>query len=386
MSLRDIVVVGGSIAAVTAIETLRIEGFEGTITMLSDEHVPPYTRVPLSKGVLDGSMPFNEAVLAPLSDDIDVRLNTRALALDTDTKVVSTATGAVPYDGLIIATGGRARRLGRADQDERVLRSHADCTRIRHELESASSVLVVGGGFLGMEVASTCHDLGKAVTVVDLAPPLERLLGPDVAKYVRTTAMSMGVTMVVADGGVRLIGAPKPAGVELVDGRRLEADLVITAIGDCANVEWLAGSGVAVHGGVVVDERCRVRENIVAAGDVAVMTTATGEFIKTPSWSNAVDQARTAARALLHGTNTPAYRASDYFWTEQFGLDIKMVGEQGPRSHYAVLEGNLSDGRALMSWQRTDRHRTLLAVNHRIPPAKLKKLYHSPIPALSSLP
>ncbi len=175
--MRDVVVVGGSIAALTAVETLRMEEFDGRITVLSDEDVPPYTRVPLSKGVLAGTESIDDIVLAPLADDVDLRLQTPATGLDLAAKTVHTPSGPVRYDGLIIATGGRARRLGTPDQAERVLRSHADCVRLRDDLAAASSVLVVGGGFLGMEIASTARTLGKDVTVVDLAPPLDRLLG-----------------------------------------------------------------------------------------------------------------------------------------------------------------------------------------------------------------
>ena len=169
MSLRDVVVVGGSIAALTAVEMLRMEDFGGRITVLSDEDLPPYTRVPLSKGVLAGTESIDDVVLVPLSGDVDLRLRTPATGLDLGARTVQTPSGPVPYDGLVIATGGRARRLGHAGQDERVLRSHGDCARLRSDLGAASSVLVVGGGFLGMEIASTARALGKDVTVVDLA-------------------------------------------------------------------------------------------------------------------------------------------------------------------------------------------------------------------------
>ena len=192
MRLREVVVVGGSIAALTAVEMLRMEDFDGRITVLSDEDVPPYTRVPLSKGVLAGTESIDDVVLAPLADDVDLRLKTAATGLDLRTRTVHTTTGRVPYDGLVIATGGRARRLGHPGQDERVLRSHGDCARLRDDLAAASSVLVVGGGFLGMEIASTARALRKDVTVVDLAPPLDRLLGAVVGGHVRSGGRTGG--------------------------------------------------------------------------------------------------------------------------------------------------------------------------------------------------
>lgn len=378
MSLREVprhvVVVGGSIAALTAVEMLRMEEFDGRITVLSDEDVPPYTRVPLSKGVLAGTESIDDVVLAPLADDVDLRLGTPATALDLGARTVQTPGGPVRYDGLVLATGGRARRLGGPDQDERRLRSHRDCAVLRDDLAGASSVLVVGGGFLGMEIASTARALGKEVTVVDLAPPLDRLLGTVVGGHVRSRAARAGVRIVVADGGVRLLGSPTPTGVELVDGYRLHADLVVSAVGDVPNVEWLAGSGVQLHGGVVVDSRCRVAPGVVAAGDVTVFPGRDGELTRAPHWTNAVEQARAAVRALLHGDAAAPYRPSQYCWTEQFGLDVKLVGDLDPQGDPAVLDGSLDAGPALLAWPDATAPRTVIAVDHATPPAKLKRL------------
>lgn len=374
MTLREVVVVGGSIGALTAVEMLRMEDFDGRITVLSDEDVPPYTRVPLSKGVLAGTESIDDVVLAPLADEVDLRLKTPATGLDLRARTVHTPAGPVPYDGLVIATGGRARRLGHPGQDERVLRTYGDCVRLRDDLAASSSVLVVGGGFLGMEIASTARTLGKDVTVVDLAPPLDRLLGAVVGGHVRSVATHAGVRIVVTDGGVRLLGVPTPTGVELVDGTRLEADLVVSAVGDAPNVEWLAGSGVQVHGGIVVDSHCQVAPGVVAAGDVTVISAGDGELTRSPHWTNAVDQARAAVRALLHGNSAEPYRPSQYCWTEQFGLDVKMVGDLDPQGEPTVLDGSLDQGSALLAWPDAVAPRSIVAVNHRTPPVKLKRL------------
>jgi NADPH-dependent 2,4-dienoyl-CoA reductase/sulfur reductase-like enzyme len=374
VTVRDVVVVGGSIAALTAVQLLRMEDYGGRITVLSDEDLPPYTRVPLSKGVLAGTESIGDVVLAPLADDVDLRLRTPATSLDLAARTVHTPAGPVRYDGLVLATGSRARRLGRPDQDERVLRSAADCLRLRDDLAPASSVLVVGGGFLGMEIASTARALGKDVTVVDLAPPLDRLLGTVVGGHVRSVAARAGVRIVVAGGGVRLVGAPTPTGVELADGRRLAADLVVSAVGDLPNVEWLTGSGLPVRGGIVVDDRCRVAPDVVAAGDVTVGPGPGGRLTRSPHWTNAVDQARAAVRALLHGDQAEPYRPSQYCWTEQFGLDVKLVGDLEPQGKPAVLDGSLDDGSALLAWPDATAPRSVVAVDHPTPPAKLKRL------------
>jgi NADPH-dependent 2,4-dienoyl-CoA reductase/sulfur reductase-like enzyme len=372
--VRDVVVVGGSIAALTVVETLRMEDFDGRITLLSDEDLPPYTRVPLSKGVLAGRETAHDVVLAPLSDEVDLRLGMPATGLDTGNRVVLTPAGPVRYDGLVIATGARARRIGTADQAERVLRSYDEGLRLRDCLGRASSVLIVGGGFLGMEIASTARSLGRDVTVVDLAPPLDRLLGTSVGGYVRAVAAQAGVRFVLTHGGVRLLGTPIPTGVETADGQRLEADLIVSAVGDVPNVEWLAGSGLPVTGGVLVDERCRVSPHVVAAGDVAVFPTGDGALTRIPNWTNAVEQARAAAKALLHGDAAPAYRPSRYSWTEQFGLDVKLVGAGDPQGAPVTLDGSLDAGAALLAWPDAEAPQTVIAVNHRTPPAKLKRL------------
>jgi NADPH-dependent 2,4-dienoyl-CoA reductase/sulfur reductase-like enzyme len=374
VSLRTVVVVGGSIAALTAVETLRMEEFDGSITVLSDEDLPPYTRVPLSKGVLAGRESADDVVLAPLADEVDLHLRTPAIGLDPEAQTVLTPAGPVRYDGLVIATGARARRIGTPNQAERVLRSYDDGLRLRDHLARVSSVLVVGGGFLGMEIASTARALGREVTVVDLAPPLDRLLGTAVGGFVRSVAEQAGVRFVLTHGGVRLLGTPFPTAVETADGTRLEADLIVSAVGDVPNVEWLAGSGLPVAGGVLVDERCRVSPHVVAAGDVAVFTTGDGALTRIPSWTNAVEQARFAVRALLHGDDAPAYRPSRYFWTEQFGLDVKMVGPLDPQGEPSVLDGGLGGDSALLAWPDGDAPQQVVAINHHTPPAKLKRM------------
>ncbi len=388
MTLREVVVVGGSIAALTAVETLRMENFDGRITMLSDEELPPYTRVPLSKGVLAGTESIDEVVLAPVAAEVDLRLRTPAIGLDLAAREVHTSAGPVHYDGLVIATGARARRIGTPDQDEWTLRSHEDCARLRNDISRAASVLIVGGGFLGMEIASTCRSLDKQVTVIDIAPPLDRLLGPVVGGFVRTTAEQAGVRIVVADGGVRLLGSP-PSAVEQTDGTRLEADLVISAVGDIPNVEWVTGSGIAISDGILIDERCGAAPHVVAAGDVAVMPSGDGALTRIRSWTNAIEQARSAARALLYGDDAPGYRPSHYFWTEQFGLDVKMVGPLDPQGAPDILDGGLDHGAALLAWPDRAAPRQIVALNHHTPPAKLKRLLrgspaHAPVPAKSA--
>jgi 3-phenylpropionate/trans-cinnamate dioxygenase ferredoxin reductase component len=374
MTYRNIVVAGGSIAGLTAAQTLRLEGYDGAITMVSDEPVPPYTRVPLSKGVLAGREHIDDVVL--WGDDLEVQLilSTPVTGLDLTDKMLGTSGGSVAFDALVIATGARARRIGTADQDELVLRSHADAVRLCTAAGTASRAVVVGGGVLGMEIGSTLADLGLDVTVIDMLPAMERLLGPYVAAYVRRVADRAGVRLVLSPGGVELVGSPTVDAVRTSDGELLTADLVLSAVGDVPNVEWLRDSGLTLDSGIVVDARCRAATNVVAAGDVA-QTTAWG---RTPTWTSAVEQGRAAALTLLHGEDAPPLMPSRYMWTEQFGLDVKMAGRMSPGGDPEVLDGELDDGSALLRWSDGDQPMTVIAVNHTMPVGRLKRMAAAP--------
>ncbi|NGO09923.1 FAD-dependent oxidoreductase [Streptomyces sp. HC44] len=374
--MKRIVVVGGSIAAVTAAQSLRTEGYDGQVTVLSEEPHPPYSRVPLSKGVLAGRESVESALLPPPSEDIEFRTGARAVRLDTRGRRVTTANGTdIPYDGLVIATGARARRL--TGDSDLVVRTLDDASTLAARLAAAHSTIVLGGGFLGMEVASTCRALGLEVTVVDLVPPLLRLLGPWVADLAVAAARDHGIRIRVA-----------PDGVDVLDEHRvrcgdsvLTADVIVCAAGDVPNTDWLEDSGLALDagGGLVVDACCRVAPGIVAAGDVA-----SRQGRRTPHWTNAVEQGRTAAASLLHGESVRPYRPDPYFWTEQSGLDIKISGELPLTGTPEVLAGSVDDRCALLRWRHDGGTATAVAVNHRLPVIKLKRLgagVPTPVPA-----
>ncbi len=375
MIMRRIVVVGGSIAAVTAAETLRLEGFDGEVTVVSQESVAPYTRVPLSKAVLGGRENLEDIGLPALSDDIELLLGVQARGLDVERRLLHTNGDSIPWDGAVLATGARARRLA-PELRELVMRDVGDCITLREELEGASSVLVVGGGVLGMEIASTLRGLGRTVTVLDREPPMARLVGETVAARVQEVARDAGVEIHVDSGGVTLFGEPgeRPSGARTASGRVFEADLVITAAGDVPNIEGLADSGLKAEGGVLVDGRCRVRRDIVAAGDMTVCATAKAAGGRLPTWTNAVDQARAAARALLRGEDAATYQPAYYFWTEQFGLDIKISGPMAPECDLVLDDGWHTGEAALLRWGPEDAPRRVLGWNHHLRPEQLKRM------------
>ena len=364
--MRRIVVVGGSVAALTAAESLRAEGFDGQVTVLSEEAHQPYSRVPLSKGVLAGRQDAESAMLPPPGEDIEFRTGARAVRLDVPGRMVTLADGTqVPYDGLVVATGARARRL--TGGNDLVVRTLDDAAALASRLAGAGSVIVVGGGFLGMEVATTCRALGLDVTVVDLVPPLLRLLGPWLADLAVAAARDYGIHVRVAPDGVEIAGEHYLRCGESV----LEADVIVCAVGDLPNTDWLRDSGLPLdtRGGLVADACCRVAPGVVAAGDVV-----TREGRRTPHWTTAVEQGRAAAASLLHGASARPYRPDPYFWTEQSGLDIKISGELPLTGPPEVLAGSVADRSALLRWRHDGATATAVAVNHRLPVVKLKRL------------
>ncbi|WP_181801213.1 NAD(P)/FAD-dependent oxidoreductase [Streptomyces shenzhenensis] len=364
--MKRIVVVGGSVAAVTAAQSLRAEGYDGRVTVLSEEPHPPYSRVPLSKSVLAGRESVESALLPPPGEDIEFRTGAQAVQLDVPGRTVTLADGTgIPYDGLIVATGARARHLT-ADSDL-VVRTLDDASALASRLANARSVIVLGGGFLGMEVATTCRALGLEVTVVDLVPPLLRLLGPWLAEFAVTAARDHGIQVRVAPDGVAVLGEHRVRCGESV----LEADVVVCAVGDVPNTEWLKDSGLPLEagGGLIADACCRVAPGVVAAGDVV-----SRRGRRTPHWTNAVEQGRAAAAGLLHGASARPYRPDPYFWTEQSGLDIKISGELPLTGTPEVLAGSVNDRSALLRWRHDAGTATAVAVNHRLPVIKLKRL------------
>ncbi|MFF7547121.1 NAD(P)/FAD-dependent oxidoreductase [Streptomyces canus] len=372
--MKRIVVVGGSIAAVTAAQSLRTEGYDGQVTVLSEEPPPPYSRVPLSKGVLAGSRSVESAMLPLPSEGIELRTGARAVRLDARGRLVTTADGTVvPYDGLVIATGARARRL--TGDGDLVVRTLDDASTLAARLATAHSAIVLGGGFLGMEVAGTCRALGLEVTVVDLVRPLLRLLGPWLADLAVAAARDHGIRIRVAPDGVDVLDEHRVRCGESV----LTADVIVCAAGDAPNTDWLKDSGLALDsgGGLVADACCRVAPGIVAAGDVV-----SRRGRRTPHRTNAIEQGRAAAASLLHGESARPYLPDPYFWTEQSGLDIKISGELPLTGTPEVLAGSVDDRSALLKWRHDRGTATAVAVNHRLPVIKLKRLgAGAPIPA-----
>lgn len=344
MRPRDVVVVGGSTAGATFMREVRRRGFDGRLVLL--DPAEGTNRPPLSKGVLTkGDDPASVLMdHAPL--DVE-HVRSAARTVDLDRRLVLDHDGdAHPYDALVIASGSRARSIASSGQEgELLLRTTDDAVRLRARLERADSVVVVGAGFLGLEVATAAARAGAQVCVVDVDPPLRRLLGPSLADRLAERAASLGIEF--RGGSVALHGNPV-TGVRLADGTVLEADVVVSCVGDVPNTEWVADTDLGAPHGVEIDEHARTsRPDVFAVGDVAAVRRGP-DAVRRPFWANAVAQGRVAAASVLD-ESPPCGITDDYFWTEIAGVSLKAVGALPLSGEPEVLEEG-DDDSSILAW------------------------------------
>ncbi|MGO4188785.1 NAD(P)/FAD-dependent oxidoreductase [Pseudarthrobacter sp. TAF60_1] len=378
MTMRRIVVVGNGIAGLTACDSLRSAGFDGELTVVGAERHHPYSRPALSKALLHGEDNLQAHELPQPTHEAAELLGVSATGLDVDARLVRLdGGGELPYDGLVIASGSRAKRLGpvegAADQfRELTLRTIEDAVLLKERVASRPSVIVIGGGPLGMEVASGCLHVGCEVTLVSDSTPLSHQLGGHLADIFTSAAIRRGLR-VVGGGKARIVDSDGGKRVVLADGTTLTAGLVVIAIGDEPNIEWLAGSGLLVDGSLRVDSRGRRRPDVVAAGDVAFFPTQRG-MQRIPLWTSAIDQAKAAAVGLLQGDAAPEFTFQPYFWTEGFGLSLKSVGFTPVIGSPDYSEAGEGADSMLLRWEHPDGSGTAAAINYRIPIPKLRRL------------
>ncbi|MGY3206049.1 NAD(P)/FAD-dependent oxidoreductase [Streptomyces sp. TE5632] len=371
-TLNRVVVVGNGIAGLTAADTLREAGFDGELTIVGDEPRPAYSRPALSKALLLDSDDVSSHELPPAGHGATELLGVRASGLDLDRRRVTLDDGTeLPYDRVVLATGSRARRLSDLPE-ELTLRGLDDALSLRERLAGKPSVVVVGGGPLGMEIASGCLAAGCRVTVVSQGVPLILQLGPHLADVFVRAALDQGLT-VVETAAARLERRDGSTRVVLDEGAVLDAELIVTAAGDVPNTEWLADSGLAAKGAVPVDRRGLVRPDVAAVGDLAAFPTAHG-LRRIPLWSSAIEQAKVAAAALVRGDESPPLRFQPYFWTEQFGLSLKAVGHLPVEGEPTYVDGRPGGGPALMRWPHEDGTGDVVALDYRIPIPRLRRM------------
>lgn len=350
--MKSITVVGASLAGLSTVRALRAEGYDGDLVVIGEERHTPYDRPPLSKDFLKGDLDADALALGDPDEyaDLDVQwlLGERATRLDTAARTVTLAGGRqLRTDGVVVATGASPRTLPGAKglAGVHTLRTLDDAKALRAELlDGLPRVVVIGAGFIGAEVASTAHQLGLHVTVVEaLDVPLERQLGREMGLVCSSLHTDHGVRLLCGTGVAGFDGDGRVTGVRLADGRLLPADIVVVGVGVRPATDWLAGSGVQVDDGVVCDAGCATSvPGVVAVGDVARCPSPfTGRHARIEHWSNATEQAKTAARTLLSGVPAPAPRTAPYFWSDQYKVRIQLAGHVAPGAEPQVVEGDL---------------------------------------------
>jgi NADPH-dependent 2,4-dienoyl-CoA reductase/sulfur reductase-like enzyme len=346
--MRTVTVVGASLSGLYAARELRAQGFDGRLVIVGDEPHRPYDRPPLSKDFLTGRADEDHLALTDDEEtgelDAEWLLGTRARGLDARGRTVLLDGGrTVSTDGVVIATGARARRLPGDDlAGVHTLRTLDDARALRAELtRGPRQVVVIGGGFIGAETASSCAALGHSVTVVEAAPlPLVPQLGAEMAAVCAALHRRGGVDLVTGTGVAALRGTPAVTAVELSDGRTLPADVVIVGIGATPNTGWLAGSTLALHDGVLCDDGCVTSlPQVVAVGDVARVGGARAEH-----WTSATEQPRVAVANLLAGHSARTARPLPYFWSDKYGARIQFAGRRQDGDTVRIAEGELTDG------------------------------------------
>ena len=365
----EVVVVGAGLAGIRSAEALRRAGFAGPLTLVGDEASVPYDRPPLSKQVLAGRWELERVALT--DDDklaelsIDLRVGAGAVALDLDAGAVHLEGGQeLKADAVVVASGCRARWLPGTEgmAGVHVLRRGADALALREALSAraSQSIVVIGSGFIGAEVASEAASRGHEVTVLEAeATPLARILPREVAETIGGLHATAGVALRC---GVQVAGLREVPGgviVDLAGGEELAADLVVVGIGVVPNTSWLEGSGLEIDNGLVVDEKLFAHDAVVGVGDVARFTWARhglADAVRIEHWTVANDHASHAGAALLAGrASAPALELVPYFWSDQYQTKIQVLGRPGPADEVHVVEGSLEEHRAVVVLGQGDR-------------------------------
>jgi 3-phenylpropionate/trans-cinnamate dioxygenase ferredoxin reductase subunit len=336
MKSDGVVIVGAGQAGFQVASSLRLEGYDEPIALIGDEPNLPYQRPPLSKGFMVGEQDIEGTALRPLafyqSHRIDLVTGAKVIKIDPMSRSVSLASGrCLPYEALVLAVGARNRKLpikGAELDGVCYLRTDAEAIEIQQRLEYARNIVVIGGGFIGLELAAAAGTLGKSVRVLELQSRLmPRVVSPILSDFYRDLHISKGVEISL-DVALSEISGLQGRVTELVlsDGSVCPADLVLVGIGVVPNVELAGNAGLSVSDGIVVDEHLRTQdESIYAIGDCADHPNPfAGGRVRIESVQNAVDQAKCVAAAIVGRSDN--YRAVPWFWTDQFDIKLQMAG------------------------------------------------------------
>ncbi len=349
--MAGMVIIGAGHAAGQAAASLRQEKYEGPITIVGDEPYVPYQRPPLSKQYLSGEQAIERVYLRPekfyADKDVTLKLNTKATAIDRSSKTVTLDDGTdLAYDKLLLATGSRPRKLtieGAELGGIHYLRTIDDVDAIRAEMQSGRNLIIVGGGYIGLEVASVGIEQGLNVHVLEMESRiLQRVTTPEMSHYYHNLHEGRGVQIHTDTAVTSFSGNGTVDQVHCGDGQSFDADLVIVGIGIIPNVELAEAAGLECNNGIVVDEHCRTADpDIYAAGDCTNHPNPTlDRRLRLESVPNAMDQARVSAANMLGGDKV--HDAMPWFWSDQYELKLQMVGFSADGDEH-VVRGSIED-------------------------------------------
>lgn len=368
---NGLVIVGASYAGVQAGISAREKGYQEPIRIVADEIHLPYQRPPLSKAFLSGDLAHNSLFLR--GDDyfkgqgIEMVLGHRAVELDRAASRIKLEGGdSLSFDNLVIATGSRARRLtipGHERDGIVYLRTLDDALTLKPRLEAAQDVVIVGGGFIGLEVASTAAKTGKKVTLIEAQSRLlERAVSPLISQFLLDIHRAHGVDIRFNESVVAIEGNGAAHEVVTSSGLRVRADLIVAGIGGIANDELAIQAGIASTNGIEVDEHGRTSAaNIYAAGDVSNhYNSFAGRRVRLEAVQNATDQGK-AAGCMIAG-KPEAYDAVPRFWSDQYDAKLQIVGLSEP-TDTAVVRGDMTDGKFSVFYYRDGKLTAVDSIN-----------------------
>jgi len=367
-----LLIVGASLAGLRAAQAARKAGFEGDLVVLGDEAHLPYTRPPLSKELLAGEHPVERVHFPCDTLEAEWRLEVSASSLDRSRRRVRLSDGEeVEYDRLILATGSRPRRWpgpGAELEGVHVLRNLEDSLALRAAFDQRPRVAIVGAGFIGCEVAQTARKQGLDVTLIDVAPTPMLPLGPELGQWCAELHREHGVDLRLGIGVIAVLGDGRVEAVELRNGERIEADVVVVGLGAIPNTEWLAGSGLELNPGIACDATLTAlgSPDILAAGDIVSWPhpLADGDAVRIEHWTVAAEQGQLVGRNVLEGPGErEPYDAPPYFWSDQYDVKIQSLGFPARGERTQLVESSPDQRRRVYAADRDGRLVGVIAIN-----------------------
>ena len=357
-------IVGGGAATATAAEAIRSHDATGSLAIFTKEWAPPYQRPPLSKEFLQGHARLEDALMFPatwyLQRGVDLFVGVQVLRIDAAQKRLVTEAGDIEYGRLLLATGATPRRLKLAGSEldgVYMLRDYIDAVRLRGARSSAQRIVMIGSGFIGMEVAASLRSGGCEVTVVTIDPALYARFGREVSEYAKRLFEQHGIQTLLETSVASIDGKDRVMGVTLKNGDRIEANAVVIGIGVSAEASLAQPAGIRVEDGIVVDDRLRTSiADIYSAGDVARFPGIDGNLVRVEHFDHAYASGA-AAGANMAGMDQP-YRYVPFFWSDVFELSFEFVGD--PAGDSKLAQGTLESGSFIVEYREGERLRGAL--------------------------